>query len=77
MKEYKNTASFDLKEVKDMKRWRVAVEEFAYYGIYVDAETAADAEKKVKEMLNNGNYIYDDDGDSGVTVVEGETYEIE
>jgi pentatricopeptide repeat protein len=60
-----------------MKRFRVAVEEYQYYGVYIEANSAEEAEKMVKDMIDDGECIdYDDEGDGDTRIVEGYTEEI-
>lgn len=54
-----------------MALWRVLVEDWQYYGVYVEAETEEEAEAIVEEKLEEGDVEYDDEGDSGVRVCDG------
>ncbi len=61
-----------------MARYRVAVEEYQYYGVYVEANSPEEAEAKVQEMIDSDEVIdFDDEGDGDTRVVEGETEEID
>lgn len=61
-----------------MARYRVAVEEYQYYGVYVEADSPKEAEKIVQNMIDSEEYIdFDDEGEGDTRVVEGETYEID
>lgn len=61
-----------------MARYRVAVEEYQYYGVYVEANSPEEAEQIVQDMIDNGEDIdYDDEGDGDIRVVEGEAEEID
>ena len=54
-----------------MKRFRVAVEEYQYYGVYVYAENEDEARKIVEDMLENDEDIeYDDEGDGETRVTD-------
>lgn len=61
-----------------MARYRVAVEEWQYYGIYVEANSPKEAEAKVRKMIDEGESLsYDDEGDGDTRIVEGYTEEID
>ena len=53
-----------------MKRYRVPVESWQYYGVYVYADNEKEAIKKVEEMIANDTVHYDDEGDGDVNVAE-------
>lgn len=60
-----------------MAKYRVAVEVYQYYGVYVDANSPKEAEAIVQTMIDNGEDIhYDDEGDGDTRVVEGYTGKI-
>ena len=59
-----------------MKRYRVPVEKYQYYGVYVYANSEDEAAKIVGEMIDNENIEYDDEGDGDTRVVDSEIYEI-
>lgn len=61
-----------------MARYRVAVEEYQYYGVYVEADSPEEAEEIVQNMIDGEEDIdYDDEGEGDTRVVEGEAYEID
>lgn len=62
-----------------MKRFRVVVEQYQYYGVYVEANSEEEAERIVDEMIGDGELpdCAVDDGDGDVRLVEGETYEVD
>lgn len=55
-------------------KYRVAVEEYMYHGVYVEANSPEEAEAIVQKMIDDYEYIkYDDDGEGDIRVVDGET----
>lgn len=61
-----------------MTRYRVPIEVYQYYGVYVDANSPEEAEAIVQTMIDNGEDIhYDDEGDGDTRVVEGCVDEID
>lgn len=61
-----------------MKKYRVAVEEYQYYGVYVYANSLEEAEGIVADKIESGEDLdYDDEGDADIRVVEGYTEEID
>lgn len=53
-----------------MKRFRVPVEVWQYYGVYVYAKDEKEAVDKVNKMIATGNVVFDDEGDCGMNVAE-------
>lgn len=61
-----------------MKRFRVPVEEYVYYGVYVYAENEEEAARIVQEKLDeDDDFDYDEEGDGDVRVVEESVEEID
>ena len=64
-----------------MKRYRVAIEKYQYYGVYVKANSEEEAESIVERMMENSEDGLPkgavDDGEGDVRLVDGETYEVD
>ena len=53
------------------KRFRVPIEVWHYYGVYVEAETVEEAAKIVQGRLDKDGFTQvDDEGEHGIRVVE-------
>ena len=60
------------------KRFRVPIEVWHYYGVYVEAETVEEAAKIVQGRLDKDGFTQvDDEGEHGIRVVEDWVDEID
>lgn len=57
-----------------MKKYCVTISSYAYYTVHIDANNKEEAENKAEKYCNNIENL--EPYDSGIYVVEGETYEI-
>ena len=57
-----------------MKRYCVTLSSYAYYTVYIEADSKESAEKEAQEYCNDLDALTP--YDSGAYVVEGETYEV-